>query len=131
MYNTCSYTTMPRLPILDKIESVKQFSEYLQTNPGLIIIKFGAEWCGPCKMVEKQVHNWFDIMPETVQGFIIDVDESFELYGFLKTKKMVSGIPVILCYDRGNLNYIPSDSIIGADKAGIDAFFQRCLAKVK
>ena len=121
---------MSRLPILDKIDSVKRFSEYLQTNPGLIIIKFGAEWCGPCKLVEKQVHDWFDRMPETVQGFIIDVDESFELYAFLKTKKMVSGVPVILCYDKGTLNYIPSDSIIGADKAGIDAFFQRCLAKV-
>jgi len=122
---------MPGLPILEKINSVKQFSEYLQTNPGLIIIKFGAEWCGPCKMIEKQVHDWFDIMPNKVQGFIIDVDESFELYAFLKTKKMVNGIPVILCYDKGNLNYIPSDSIIGADKAGVDAFFQRCLAKVQ
>uniref|UniRef100_A0A6C0HH21 Thioredoxin domain-containing protein n=1 Tax=viral metagenome TaxID=1070528 RepID=A0A6C0HH21_9ZZZZ len=121
---------MPGLPILDKIDNVKQFGEYLQTNPGLIIIKFGAEWCGPCKMIEKQVHDWFDRMPATVQGFIIDVDESFELYAFLKTKKMVNGVPVILCYDKGNLNYIPSDNIIGADKVGIDAFFNRCLAKV-
>jgi thiol:disulfide interchange protein len=122
---------MPGLPILDKIDTVKEFSEYLQTNPGLIIIKFGAEWCAPCKLVEKQVHDWFARMPETVQGFIIDVDESFEIYAFLKTKKMVNGVPVILCYDKGNLNYIPSDSIIGADKAGIDAFFQRCLAKLQ
>jgi thiol:disulfide interchange protein len=122
---------MPALPILENIDTVKQFSGYLQTNPGLIIIKFGAEWCGPCKMIETQVHDWFDKMPETVQGFIIDVDESFELYAFLKTKKMVNGVPVILCYDKGNLNYIPSDSIIGADRAGIDAFFQRCLAKLQ
>jgi len=122
---------MPGLPILDKIDTVKEFSEYLHTNPGLIIIKFGAEWCGPCKLVEKQVHDWFDRMPETVQGFIIDVDESFEIYAFLKTKKMVNGVPVILCYDKGNLNYIPSDSIIGADKTGIDAFFKRCLAKLQ
>ena len=122
---------MPGLPILEKIDNVRQFSDYLQSNPGLLIIKFGAEWCGPCKQIQKQVHDWFDRMPATVQGFIIDVDESFELYAFLKTKKMVNGVPVILCYDKGNLNYIPSDTIIGADKAGIDAFFQRCLAKVQ
>jgi thiol:disulfide interchange protein len=122
---------MPTLQILTSIDNLNQFSKYLQENPGLIIIKFGATWCGPCKLVENQVHNWLNKMPETVQSFIIDIDECFELYAFLKTKKMVNGIPVILCYDKGNLNYIPSDSIIGADKVGIDAFFQRCLAKVQ
>jgi thiol:disulfide interchange protein len=122
---------MQGLPILDKIDDVNQFREYLQTNPGLIIIKFGADWCKPCQRIKQQVHDWFDRMPDTVQGFIIDVDESFEIYAFLKTKKMVNGVPAILCYDRGNVSYIPSDTIIGADKAGIDAFFQRCLAKVQ
>lgn len=122
---------MPGLPILDKIDNVNQFREYLQTNPGLIIIKFGADWCGPCKRIEKQVHDWFDHMPSTVQCFMVDVDESFEIYAFLKTKKMVNGVPAILCYEKGNVSYVPSDTIIGADKAGIDAFFQRCLAKVQ
>jgi thiol-disulfide isomerase/thioredoxin len=60
---------MPGLPILDKIDDVNQFREYLHTNPGLIIIKFGADWCVPCKRIEKQVHDWFDLMPATVQGF--------------------------------------------------------------
>jgi thiol:disulfide interchange protein len=118
-------------PILDKIENVKAFSEELQKNPGLIIIKFGADWCGPCKQIEKQVHDWFNKMPATVQCYMIDVDECFEIYAFLKTKKMVKGVPVILCYDKGNLNYIPSDIIIGADKNGVDAFFTRCMAKLK
>lgn len=122
---------MPGLPILSELHSTLQFSDYLQKNPGLIIIKFGATWCGPCKAVEKQVHDWLDKMPETVQSFVIDIDECFEVYAFLKSKKMVNGIPVILCYDKGNFNYIPSDSIIGADKNGIDAFFNRCLTKVK
>jgi thiol-disulfide isomerase/thioredoxin len=122
---------MPGLPILTELHSTLQFSDYLQKNPGLIIIKFGATWCGPCKAVEKQVHDWLDKMPETVQSFVIDIDECFEVYAFLKSKKMVNGIPVILCYDKGNLNYIPSDCIIGADKNGIDAFFYKCLSKVK
>ena len=122
---------MPGLPILDKIDNVNQFREYLQTNPGLIIIKFGADWCGPCKRIETQVHDWFDHMPATVQCFMVDVDESFEIYAFLKTKKMVNGVPAILCYEKGNVSYIPCDSIIGADKAGIDAFFQRCLARIQ
>lgn len=120
---------MAHRPILDTIENVKEFADYLTSNPGLIVIKFGAEWCKPCKTIEKQVADWYSVMPENVQCFKLDVDECFEFYAFLKTKKMVNGVPAILCYDRGNVGYIPSDSILGADKAGIDAFFQRCVKK--
>ena len=39
---------------------------------------------------------------------------------------MVNGVPVLLCYKKGNTGYIPDDSITGADPAGLDAFFKRC-----
>ena len=122
---------MLSLPVLTKVDSVSHFGNFLLNNPGLVIIKFGAEWCGPCKKIETQVHNWLDSMPETVQSFIIDIDECFEIYAYLKTKKMVNGVPAILCYDKGNTSYIPSDSVIGGDPVGVDAFFKRCLAKVQ
>jgi hypothetical protein len=44
----------------------------------------------------------------------------------LKSKKMVNGIPVILCYKKGNATYIPDDSITGADPNALAAFFKRC-----
>lgn len=116
--------------ILTEIPSKENFAQLLQTNPGLLIIKFGATWCGPCKKIEGLVDQWFNQMPATVQCAIVDVDDCFEIYAFLKTKKMVNGIPVILCYQKGNLNYIPNDSVVGADVNQINLFFQRCLQKV-
>ena len=68
-------------------------------------------------------------MPENVLCILLDVDECFELYAFLKTKKMLNGIPAILSYDQGNVNYIPSDSVIGADVDQVNLFFERCMAK--
>jgi hypothetical protein len=68
-------------------------------------------------------------MPDNVQGAIIDVDESFDVYSFLKSKKMVNGIPVVLAYYKGNFNYIPDTSVIGADKKQLLAFFQECYKK--
>ena len=118
---------MSSLPILAKIVNVKHFQEYLASNPGLVIVKFGAKWCNPCKLIEKQVHDYMIHMPNTVQCFIIDIDEYMELYGYLKTKKMVKGVPTILCYYAGNQNYIPDDSVSGGDPKAVDAFFQRCL----
>jgi hypothetical protein len=39
---------------------------------------------------------------------------------------MVNGIPVMLCYKKGNTNYIPDDSVTGSDPAALDLFFKRC-----
>jgi len=113
------------LPILTEIKDRNHFAELLQSNPGALIIKFGAEWCGPCKLIEKQVTAWMNIMPEHVQCAIIDVDESFDVYAFLKSKKMVKGIPAILVYKKGTLTYVPDDIVIGADVGEIDALFRR------
>jgi thioredoxin 1 len=113
------------LPIITKIESVIAFQKLLIDNPGVVVLKFGAEWCGPCKKIEGLVEQWFAAMPATVQCCKIDVDESFELYGFLKSKRRINGIPAILSYRKGNLNYIPNDMMAGADVAQVNAFFQR------
>jgi len=75
------------LPIITEITGIEHFIELLKNNPGQFIIKFGAEWCAPCKKIEKDVKFCFDRMPDTVQCAIIDIDEYLDLYAFLKTKK--------------------------------------------
>ena len=116
---------MPRPAVITKLESLNEFQDLLQKNPGVVIIKFGAEWCGPCKMIESFVEQWYNVMPENVQCCKIDVDESFEVYGFLKSKRRINGIPAIMAYKKGNLTYIPDDMIAGADQAQIAALFKR------
>ena len=36
--------------IITSIENRNDFFNLLEVNPGLIIIKFGATWCKPCKI---------------------------------------------------------------------------------
>jgi len=118
------------LPIITKVEDRNHFLELLQSNPGAIIIKFGANWCGPCKIIENQVHTFMNMMPNNVQSIIVDVDDCVDLYSFLKSKKMVNGIPAILVYYKDNLNYIPDDRVIGADKNQITKLFTNVVDKV-
>jgi thioredoxin 1 len=117
------------LPIITSTVTTQDFVALLEQNPGLVIAKFGAEWCGPCKRIEEIVQKCMDQMPNTIQCLVLDVDESFELYAYLKNKKMLNGIPAILAYEKGNTSYIPSDRVIGANVEEINLFFQRCLAK--
>jgi len=118
------------LPIITEIKDTQQFALLLAQNPGLIILKFVAEWCNPCKAIKGVVDAWYERMPDTVQCCIIDIDDNFELYAFLNKKKMVNGVPAILCYQAGNLNYIPDESVVGADVNQVNAFFSRSLARL-
>lgn len=112
--------------IITYFENRQEFLYLLANNPGLVIVKLGATWCGPCKLIKEQVDHYFEQSPDTIICAEIDVDESFDFYACLKSKKMVNGIPVILCYKKGNVSYIPDDSVTGADKNQVNQFFARC-----
>jgi len=112
--------------VVSEIPDEQAFFKLLQHNPGLIIIKLGAEWCGPCKVIKPAVHGFFAASPPEVVCADIDVDQCVNFYTFLKRKKMVNGIPAILCYKKGNSTYIPDDSITGSDPQQLHMFFQRC-----
>jgi thioredoxin 1 len=114
------------LEVKYEIPSVSHFQELLLQNPGVLIIKFGASWCGPCKRIDPVLLNYYKQMPYNVQCIVVDIDNSTEIYSFMRTKKMVSGVPALLCYIKGNHSYIPDASTIGADPAQIKLFFQKC-----
>ena len=118
------------IPILTELPNKVVFYAALELNPGVIIIKFGAEWCGPCKKIEEHVKILMNSMPSNVQSYIIDIDDSLEVYSFLKTKKMVKAIPSILAYYKNEeITYIPDDIVIGADVVKINEFFERSFIK--
>ncbi len=98
----------------------------LEHYTGLIIIKFGAEWCNPCKLIKKDVNQFFISSPAEVICCDIDIDNCFDVYSFLKSKKMVNGIPAILCWKKGNATFIPDDSVSGSDPNELHRFFVRC-----
>jgi len=112
--------------IISSFESRDEFMNLLKVNPGLVIVKLGATWCGPCKAIAHIVEAFFATSPPNVICADIDVDESIDLYAYLKQRKMVNGIPVMLMYKKGNVSFAPDDSVTGADPAQLDAFFKRC-----
>jgi hypothetical protein len=112
--------------VISDIPNRAAFAHLLQNNPGLIVLKLGAEWCGPCKTIKHVVDGFFATSPDNVVCGDIDVDSSFDFYSLLKSKKMVNGIPVILCYKKGNLTVIPDDSVTGTDPRQLHDFFTRC-----
>jgi thiol-disulfide isomerase/thioredoxin len=120
-----------KLPIITEINSLAQFKDILANGDKKItIIKMGAKWCQPCKRIEPLVYQWADHLPDNVQMCYIDIDICIQLYSFLKKKRIVNGVPALLCYfKRETQDFIPDDSVIGADTNQINLFFQRCIQK--
>ena len=100
------------LKTIYEIENVTEFANLQGKNPGLLILKFGADWCAPCHKIDKQVLSWFSKMPDNVQTVSLDVDKSCSLYMHLKSKRMLNGIPGILMYKKGNLQHVFDDDYV-------------------
>ena len=114
-----------RYKILKFIGTREHFATLMTNNPGILIFKFTADWCGPCKKIKDYSYMKSNELPEHITMFEVNVDECFDLYAFLKHKKMVNGIPVFLAYAKG-MNEGPIASITGASIPDIEAFFTAC-----
>ena len=115
--------------ILTNFETRQSFIDTLRNNSPFMI-KFGADWCVPCQKINDYVHEKFLALPNNVLCADVNVDDSFDLYAFLKQKKMVTGIPTILFYDKGATSYPPDESVSGTDIEELNAFFNRCLQRL-
>lgn len=101
------------------------------------ILKFTAGWCGPCQKIHNDLHNIvsnmntkFESQSNKFQYIEVDVDENFDLYAFLKSKKMVKGIPTIFLYKKDEYIkndtehlYIPQSSTSGTNLNNITHLF--------
>jgi len=94
----------------------------LPNNPGIIIIKFTAEWCAPCKNIKDVVYQKFNNAPNNVACFDIDIDDNFDVYAYMKSKKMSTGVPTILVWKKGNTSFAPDNGITGGDPTIIHNF---------
>ena len=100
------------------------FLELVKSTDKPIIVKFSATWCAPCKAIKSFVDELFKKYGNQALCMEIDIDESVDLYAFLRMRKMVNGVPTILCYHEENESIYPDDSISGTNKENIEHFFK-------
>lgn len=117
----------------------KLITDILDT-PGIniIIIKFGASWCGPCKKISpvykqfiQDINRNNNINNNIVFADIdIDTDINNELYSTLKRLKMIKGVPTIMAFYKNKNRehwYVPDDTVNGYNIEHLTAFFNRCI----
>lgn len=84
---------------MEKIKSKQELHELLDNNSNsdeLLIVKFSAPWCGPCRMLAGVIER-IEKEQENVKFVDIDVDELEEI----ATEYAIMSIPVLLFFKGG------------------------------
>jgi thiol-disulfide isomerase/thioredoxin len=120
-------------PVIENL-TPKELQTLQESFPDrLIVIKFYANWCGPCKKIQPLWDDWLEKVPTTIICVSIDIDESLDLYMLFKSKKIINSIPAMIAfYGANNLTrefwYMPDD-VVGGNLNDVNDFFNRCISK--
>ena len=74
-------------------------------NHEVVIVKFKAEWCGPCKKVAPHIKTLME-MYNKINYVEVDVDDGSNIASYLK----IRSIPTIISYVNGDIHEILSSS---------------------
>ena len=92
---------MTKKNILSNLD-VEKFKEELTNmkKNEVLLVKFSAEWCKPCKKIKPFVDNMYNSFPNNIIIVEIDIDESLDLYMIFKSKKMLTGVPTLFAFHK-------------------------------
>ena len=85
-----------------QIKTEDELSNAIREND-IVVAKFGADWCGPCKVLEKNISEIEKENADTAEFLEIDVDDADE--GFVD-KYYLRGLPVTYFFKEGEKAYV-------------------------
>jgi len=119
-------TTIPN-SVKYNFANLDEFKQMVEKNQGVLVVKYGATWCGPCRTIDPILNMAYTKLPSNVQVVVVDIDDCMDVYSFMKNKRMLNGVPALTAYVRGNTSYVPDYGVTGADMPRIQQFFERVL----
>lgn len=91
------------------LETEKEFTELIKKE--LVLVDFYAEWCGPCKLIGKEIES-LDKETKEIEIVKVDIDKFPEL----ATKYSIMAVPTLKVYQNGkeinnHSGYLTKDEI--------------------
>ncbi len=91
----CSRVSLPSGAELPSVGS-EDFSARI-AGPGLVLVKFGATWCGPCVQVDQELQKLSTLAGDRAQIVKVDVDDE----PGLARQYQVNSIPRLILFRDG------------------------------
>lgn len=84
---------------IKRLNSLDEFNEFIKQENTTNIIKFYAEWCGPCKTLSNTIQ---ELTEEDVEGVMLaEVNVEDEWFEDKATELKIRGIPVMIAFKGG------------------------------
>lgn len=87
---------------MKQIKTENELNEAVSRG-GIVVAKFGATWCGPCEVLEKNIAEIEKEAADIAEFLEIDVDDADE--GFVD-KYYLRGLPVSYFFKDGKRAYV-------------------------
>ena len=82
---------------MKRIKTEEELSNAIREND-IVVAKFGADWCGPCKVLEENIEQIESENADTAEFLEIDVDDADEPF---VDKYYLRGLPVTYFFKEG------------------------------
>ncbi len=64
-----------------------------------VLVKFEAQWCGPCQAMKPMIHDLAEEFGDRLTIATIDIDQNHQT----PHKFGVRGLPTVILFDKGNI----------------------------
>lgn len=75
------------------------FEEHVLKATRPVLVKFEAEWCGPCKAMKPAIEELANEYGEKLTIVTLDIDQNMQT----PSRFGVRGIPTVLLFHKGNV----------------------------
>lgn len=76
------------------------FRQAVLENSHPVVVKFGADWCGPCRSMDAAIHDLEPKFSSRAKFLKIDIDKQPELFTHYRSG---NGIPQIMIFKDGQI----------------------------
>ncbi len=75
------------------------FQQEIMENEGFILVDFYADWCNPCKLLNKTIKELSEEYADKMKVYKANVDDTSQILSKFKIK----GVPAVLMFRNGEL----------------------------
>lgn len=79
----------------------KNFKEKIENEKGLVIMKFSADWCAPCKIITPHLEKLIQDYNGKIKVYEIDVED--EENSELVVKYDITNLPTMIVFKDGKI----------------------------
>jgi len=96
------------------------FEQEVLKDPGLVLVDFAAEWCGPCKRLAPILHELAESYAGKAKVAHLDVDNAPDI----AAQFGVMSVPTVLLFKKGqkiseSVGLVPKESLEAKIKANL------------